>query len=804
MERYLPPKITLQCFTNFKIISSGSYGCVVSAHIKDNMEVPVALKFIFNWEDTSNLTERFGDEWTTTMSLNHPNIIKMCGQFTQNVPDEIKELPDADSVPRWPARDTKFLVMEYHPYRLDTYLTDNIGKVTDGLRLKLCLQLAKALNHLWERKIVHMDLKPDNVLLDKYLNLILSDFGCCVNGSKCLQCGYCEEFKCCYIHLDLRKGNTKYLAPEVNNSLNARKQVDLSKQHSFSLGIIMYFIFCQKHPYDGYPTQYQRELDMKMTVDPDILDFGELTRKNMRNVADLIQSLLEGEPGKRLSISDALKSLEEMNKAPINVGIPSSPRRRSSDCVCVEQLLSYDRSGFYIKDSGLGLLSRIGPEGVTVFSIYGPARSGKSFFGSRFAIELARKLNIQIPDVIFEVSHTTEPCTTGVWLCLISSQGRNYLIVDCEGTEKGDDTITSIVSSLSIAMASTAITIFQSDLNNAFLSKMAVLTTFLKSMNDFDSTIGLPSLSVVVTKAELDPTVNKKPVTWTEYLTHILKDVDPDDQLNECRRRIKGFSNKKVFPMEKKPNKGEMPRSCNPEFITEHQNIVENLLKDATKKTVSKITIDGKGLISLVQSFVECVKTKKWSSKSILHSLQEQHSAQKMDEILLEVMKAEYVVDGDDEAAEKVLEQRKKKIRDLFNLFSRTIELPQDIISNELKRADNAVTNQFYEHKKKNEIFMNEVVEVFTEAREEPIGGGYYYETDAKTSTVFPGERTTHFYDIRQNTSVQQRQNSRKRNGQIIHGEWNEISQRYKVLKQGAWHSGYRAKWMYNEPYPRN
>eukprot|EP01125_Pyxidicula_operculata_P008412 TRINITY_DN2821_c1_g1_i2.p1 TRINITY_DN2821_c1_g1~~TRINITY_DN2821_c1_g1_i2.p1 ORF type:complete len:328 (+),score=40.47 TRINITY_DN2821_c1_g1_i2:1184-2167(+) len=323
---------------------------------------------------------------------------------------------------------------------------------------------------------------------------------------------------------------------------------------------MMYFIFCRKHPYDNYSGAYGLGDRVKrIVVSVDKVDFGELIQKNMSDVADLIRSLLEGDPSKRLCITDALKRLEMMYKAPREVLFHPIRSTTSIDYCRVEQLLSYNRSNgldFHLINSGLDLLSRIGPEGVTVFSIYGPARSGKSFFGSRFAIELAKILDItaQIPDEIFSVSHFTAPCTVGVWLCLLSSKGRNYLIVDCEGTDKGDDTITSIVSSLGIAIASTAITIFSSDLNNNFLSKMGVLTTFLKNMNDFDSTIGLPNLSVVVTRAELDPVVDEEPATWTQYLTHILKDEKPDDQLNECRSRIRGFPNKKVFPMEKKPH----------------------------------------------------------------------------------------------------------------------------------------------------------------------------------------------------------------------------------------------------------
>ncbi|KAL8762866.1 MAG: hypothetical protein Q9184_001211 [Pyrenodesmia sp. 2 TL-2023] len=60
------------------------------------------------------------------------------------------------------------------------YLNDRGDSIDERLRLKWCKEAAEAVDYCHELKVLHCDLRPDNMLLDANLDLSLCDFG----GSK--------------------------------------------------------------------------------------------------------------------------------------------------------------------------------------------------------------------------------------------------------------------------------------------------------------------------------------------------------------------------------------------------------------------------------------------------------------------------------------------------------------------------------------------------------------------------------------------------------------------------------------------
>ena len=94
--------------------------------------------------------------------LNHPNIIKYYTSFAD--------------------RQNVYIVMELlDGYSLADYILSQSEKkhrVKESVIWSIFVQLCASLRHLHvEKKIVHRDLAPGNVLIDGDLNLKLADFG---------------------------------------------------------------------------------------------------------------------------------------------------------------------------------------------------------------------------------------------------------------------------------------------------------------------------------------------------------------------------------------------------------------------------------------------------------------------------------------------------------------------------------------------------------------------------------------------------------------------------------------------------
>ena len=84
-------------------------------------------------------------------------------------------------------------------------------------------QLISALHFIHLKGYAHLDIKLDNILLDNYFNVLISDFGSALKVND-------QPFT------SVRRGTTKYMAPEVLN-LQEDETFDAYKADMYSLGI---------------------------------------------------------------------------------------------------------------------------------------------------------------------------------------------------------------------------------------------------------------------------------------------------------------------------------------------------------------------------------------------------------------------------------------------------------------------------------------------------------------------------------------------------------------------------------------
>ena len=111
-----------------------------------------------NSELASRFRTKFLKEAKTLAALKHPNIIRVFDVFEDN--------------------GTAYYVMDYIEGNNLSDIVEGKGRLSEPLALKYIRQVANALNYLHQKKLLHLDVKPANILLDKNTgNAILIDFG---------------------------------------------------------------------------------------------------------------------------------------------------------------------------------------------------------------------------------------------------------------------------------------------------------------------------------------------------------------------------------------------------------------------------------------------------------------------------------------------------------------------------------------------------------------------------------------------------------------------------------------------------
>lgn len=194
------------------VIGRGSFGLIFRGHDRVNNQ-DVAIKMISRrfLEETHNFAA-VEQEIRVHQSLNHPNIVKL-----YNV------IYDPTNI---------YIVLEFCANGdLFTLMQNNMHP---NIRVKnMMYQLAEAIEYLHQRKISHLDIKPENILVDSEYNIKLCDFGCChlVNH-----------------HNQVKLGTLYYIAPE----LLVGNPIDTRTADVWSFGIVVFVMFAKTLPWkDG-------------------------------------------------------------------------------------------------------------------------------------------------------------------------------------------------------------------------------------------------------------------------------------------------------------------------------------------------------------------------------------------------------------------------------------------------------------------------------------------------------------------------------------------------------------------------
>ena len=110
---------------------------------------------------------------------------------------------------------------------------------TEGLLAFITIQVLRGLLSLTKSKIIHMDIKPQNILIDKNLNIKITDFSASFSY---------QNYKRNQKILLPFSGTSLYMSPEVLSN-KCIDYIDCNKIDLYSLGVVLYYLAFEQFPY---------------------------------------------------------------------------------------------------------------------------------------------------------------------------------------------------------------------------------------------------------------------------------------------------------------------------------------------------------------------------------------------------------------------------------------------------------------------------------------------------------------------------------------------------------------------------
>ena len=198
-----------------EVIGGGGMANVYLAHDMI-LDRDVAVKVLrLDFANDEEFIRRFRREAQSATSLDHPNIVS------------IYDIGEED--------DIYYIVMEHVKGKTLKQYIQQYAPVEQYNAVEIMNQLTSAISHAHENGIIHRDIKPQNILVDDYGTVKVTDFGIAMALSSTT-----------ITQTNSLLGSVHYLSPE-----QARGSLATKKSDVYALGIVMFELLTGRLPFSG-------------------------------------------------------------------------------------------------------------------------------------------------------------------------------------------------------------------------------------------------------------------------------------------------------------------------------------------------------------------------------------------------------------------------------------------------------------------------------------------------------------------------------------------------------------------------
>ncbi len=273
---------------NYHLIRLLGHGGFADVYLGEHIHLNTlaAIKVLVTRLAGDEITQ-FRNEARTIARLEHPHIVR------------VLDLGVEDRIP--------FLVMSYAPNGTLRQRHPKGTRLSPGEIVPYIKQVAEALQYAHNEKLIHRDVKPENMLLDRNNEILMSDFGLAM-----------ATYSSSHESPRDASGTIAYMAPEQARG-NPRPASD-----QYALGIAVYEWLCGTRPFYG---SYE-EIAIQHVLSPP-QPLRELEPTISPALEAVVLKALTKDPHQRFAcvqdFADAFEQASQGTQSPVEILQPASP-----------------------------------------------------------------------------------------------------------------------------------------------------------------------------------------------------------------------------------------------------------------------------------------------------------------------------------------------------------------------------------------------------------------------------------------------------------------------------------------------